>query len=233
MFGVQPMQVAQARIEQFYDNNNNLTVSIEAPDDWNSGTASATVANLDWRGSGLATTTNHGTAFFAMINLPPIANLVLSVGQVTGLLSSYLSQYVSLNSEYEVTFEDGSLGHAYSISVNSQQLSNIQPVLPSIKREFDAVLITTQHSGVKYIIAYATDHGRMSEFENTFKNIFCSVSFKETENPQNDITTCKLSKPSPTSSGPNSSLTTGQSAGASIEEQLNMAREKVRDAQPP
>ena len=67
------MQVAQARIEQFYDNNNNLTVSIEAPDDWNSGTASATIANLDWRGSGLATTTNDGTAFFAMINLPPIA----------------------------------------------------------------------------------------------------------------------------------------------------------------
>ena len=47
------MQVARARIEQFYDNNNNLTVSIEAPDDWNSGTASATIANLDWRGSGL------------------------------------------------------------------------------------------------------------------------------------------------------------------------------------
>ena len=68
MSGVQPMQVARARIEQFYDNNNNLTVSIEAPDDWNSGTASATIANLDWRGSGLATTTNDGTAFFAMIN---------------------------------------------------------------------------------------------------------------------------------------------------------------------
>ena len=233
MSGVQPMQVAQARIEQFYDNNNNLTVSIEAPDDWNSGTASATIANLDWRGSDLATTTNDGTAFFAMINLPPIANLVLSVGQVTGLLSSYLSQYVSLNSEYEVTFEDGSLGHAYSISVNSQQLENIQPMIPSINREFDAVLITTQHSGVTYIIAYATDHGRMSEFENTFKNIFCSVSFTETKTPQNGITTCKLSNPSPTSSGPNSSLTTGQSAGASIEEQLNMAREKVRDAQPP
>ena len=212
------MQVAQARIEQFYDDNNNLTVSIEAPDDWNSGTASATIANLDWRGSGLATTTIDGTAFFAMINLPPIANLVLSVGQLTGLLSSYLSQYVSLNSEYEVTFEDGSHGHAYSISANSQQLGNIQPILPSINREFDAVLITTQHSGVTYIIAYATDHGRMSDFENTFKNIFCSVSFNETENPQNGITTCKLSNQSPTSSGPNSSLTTGQSAGASIEE---------------
>ena len=86
MSGVQPMQVAQARIEQFYDNNNNLTVSIEAPDDWNSGTASATIVNLDWRGSGLATTTIDGTAFFAMINLPPIANLVLPVGQLTGLL---------------------------------------------------------------------------------------------------------------------------------------------------
>ena len=86
MSGVQPIQVAQARIEQFYDNNNNLTVSIEAPDDWNSGTASATIVNLDWRGSGLATTTIDGTAFFAMINLPPIANLVLPVGQLTGLL---------------------------------------------------------------------------------------------------------------------------------------------------
>ena len=64
----------------------------------------------------------------------------------------------------------------------------------------------------------------MSEFENTFKNIFCSVSFKETKNPQNGITTCNLSNPSPTSSGPNSSLT----AGASIEEELNLAREKVR-----
>ena len=225
MSGIQPMQVAQARIEQFYDNNNNLTVSIEAPDDWNSGTASATIANLDWRGSGLATS-NDGTAFFAMINLPPIANLALSVGQLTGLLSSYLSQYVSLNSEYEVTFEDGSGGHAYSISANPQQLSNIQPMIPSIDREFDAVLITTQHSGVKYIIAYATDHGRMSEFENTFKDIFCSISFSETKNPQNG-TTCKLPNPSPTSFGPYSSNTAGQS----IEEQLNIASEKLRAAQ--
>ena len=64
---------------------------------------------------------------------------------------------------------------------------------------------------VTYIIAYATDYGRMSEFENTFKNIFCSVSFNETKNPQNGITTCNLSNPSPTSSGPNSSLTAGQS----------------------
>ncbi|MGA7009343.1 MAG: hypothetical protein WB612_06350 [Nitrososphaeraceae archaeon] len=70
----------------------------------------------------------------------------------------------------------------------------------------------------------------MSEFENTFKNIFCSVSFKETKNPQNGITTCNLSNPSPTS-GPNSSLTAGQSAGASIEEQLKMASEKMRAAQ--
>ena len=103
------MQRAQARIEQFYDDDNNLTVSIEAPDYRNSYTVSVMIANLDWRGSGIATTTNYGMAFFAMINLPPIANLVLSVGQLTGLLSSYLSQYVSLNSEYEVTFEDGSL----------------------------------------------------------------------------------------------------------------------------
>ena len=99
-------------------------------------------------------------------------------------------------------------------------------MLPSINREFDAVLITTQHSGVTYIIAYATDHGRMSEFENTFKNIFCSVSFNETKNPQNGITTCKLSNPSP-ASGPNSSPT----AGASIEEALKMASEKMKAAQ--
>ena len=84
-------------------------------------------------------------------------------------------------------------------------------MIPSINREFDAVLITTQHSGVTYIIVYATDHGRMSEFENIFKNIFCSVSFKETKNLQNGTTTCKLSNASPTASGPYSSLTTGQS----------------------
>ena len=162
-----------------------------------------------------------------MINLPPIANLVLPVGQLTGLLSSYLSQYVSLNSEYEVTFEDGSLGHAYSISANSQQLSNIQPMLPSINREFDAVLITTQHSGVTYIIAYATDHGRMSEFENTFKNIFCSVSFNETKNPQNGILRVSYR----IHHLHHLDLTAHLLPDQSIEEQLNMAREKLKAAQ--
>jgi len=90
-------------------------------------------------------------------------------------------------------------------------------MIPSINREFDAVLITTQHSGVTYIIAYATDRGRMSEFENTFKNIFCSVSFNGTKTPQNGITTCNLSNPSPTSSGPNSSLAANGVNGATAE----------------
>jgi hypothetical protein len=88
-----------------------------------------------------------------------------------------ISNSVSINSEYDVTFNDGSLGHAYSISINSEQLGNIQPILPSLNREFEAVLVTTQKQGVTYIIAYVTDYGKMNEFESTFQNILASVNF--------------------------------------------------------
>ncbi len=45
---------AEARTEQLSDtSNNNLMISMEAPDFWNSGIVSQTVANLDWRLNGL------------------------------------------------------------------------------------------------------------------------------------------------------------------------------------
>jgi hypothetical protein len=42
-FGV---QTVKARTEEFTDSNNNLHVSLQAPDTWNSGTAAATIHNL-------------------------------------------------------------------------------------------------------------------------------------------------------------------------------------------
>lgn len=67
---------AQARSEGFTDTNNNLQVSLEAPDDWNSGMISATIHNLGkWRSYGAAATNDDLSAFFVIINLPSLANL--------------------------------------------------------------------------------------------------------------------------------------------------------------
>jgi hypothetical protein len=76
-----------------------------------------------------------------------------------------------------VKFSDGSSGHAYSISITPEQLSKLQLLLPSINNPLDAVLIITQHQGGTYIIAYATQLGRMDNFIGTFQNILNSVKF--------------------------------------------------------
>lgn len=88
-----------------------------------------------------------------------------------------LSQYITIDNQYDVNFSDGSSGHAYSISVTPDQLSKLQSVLPSINKPLDAVLIITQHQGGTYAIAYATDPGRMGDFIGTFQNILSSLRF--------------------------------------------------------
>ena len=42
---------------------------------------------------------------------------------------------------------------------------------------FDGVLITTKLQGGTYIVMYATERGRMSEFETTLQNMLGSVKF--------------------------------------------------------
>jgi hypothetical protein len=172
-FGI---QVVKARTEEFTDSNNNLHVSLQAPDNWNSGTASATVHNLNWRASGLAATNDDGSAFFVLLSLPPLANMMIPIAEKTGLFSTLLSQYVTLNSQYDVTF-NGYSGHAYSISATSDQLSRLPSFPTSINKEFDAVLITTQQQGSTYLILYATSLGRMGDYQGVFQNILSSVSF--------------------------------------------------------
>jgi hypothetical protein len=178
MLGVHGIQRADARIEEFVDtNNNNLTVSIQAPDSWNSGMASATLHALDWRGYGLATLNDNRTAYFVIVNLPPVANSVVPLGVISGTTTTFLSKYVTIDNQYDVKFSDGSSGHAYSISITPEQLSKLQLLLPSINNPLDAVLIITQHQGGTYIIAYATQLGRMDNFIGTFQNILNSVKF--------------------------------------------------------
>lgn len=170
------VQKVQARIEEFNDTNNNLTVSIQAPDNWNSGIASATMHAINWRGYGLAAVNDNGSALFAIVNLPPVANMV-PLSQITGLINTLLSQYVTIDNQYKVNFTDGSTGYAYSISATPGQLSKIQSIVPSINKPFDAALIITQHHGVSYAIVYATQFGRMGEFLGLFQNILSSVKF--------------------------------------------------------
>src|SRR5919198_937779 len=68
LFGSCMFQIAEARTETFIDsNNNNLKVSIEAPDDWNSGTASAAIHDLNWRAYGLAASNDDLSAFFVIV----------------------------------------------------------------------------------------------------------------------------------------------------------------------
>jgi beta-glucanase (GH16 family) len=157
-----------------------MTVSIQAPDNWNSGAASATIHNLNWRASGLATTNDNASAFFVIVNLPSAASLVVPLGQITGLTTTFLSQYVTVHNQYDLNFSDGSSGHAYSISVTADQLSKLQSFLPSINKQFDAVLILTQHKGSTYVIVYATELGRMGDYIGTFQNILSSVRFSPT-----------------------------------------------------
>ncbi|TLX88144.1 MAG: hypothetical protein E6K94_04360 [Thaumarchaeota archaeon] len=103
---------------------------------------------MDWNA-----VNDDGSAFFAVGNLPSLANFALPLGQKTGLLSLLLSQYVTINREYDMTLSDGSSGHIYSISATADQLHKVN--IP-INQGLEAVLITTHQGGITYVIAYAT-----------------------------------------------------------------------------
>src|SRR5690242_16792411 len=86
-----------ARVEQIADsNNNNLMLSMQAPDDWNSGKLSTTVLSLDWKLNGLFATNyanklfgpaNVPITFFAVLNAPSLVNTAVPVLQKLGLFS--------------------------------------------------------------------------------------------------------------------------------------------------
>ncbi|HEX9318920.1 MAG TPA: signal peptidase I [Nitrososphaeraceae archaeon] len=183
---------SSARTENFVDSNNGLKISIEAPDYWNSGTASATVHNLNWRAYSLAASNDDFSAFFIIVNLPSLANVFVPFGQGTGLLTVFLKQYLSINNEEDINFSDGSSGHAYFITVNSDQLNRLHSILPSLNRGFDAVVITTQQNNGIYVIAYVTDSGKMSKYQRIFDDIFRSVTFQ----PLNKSSTIEQLNPS-------------------------------------
>ena len=173
----QGIQKTDARSEQLVDsNNNNLMINMQAPDNWNSGIVSQTVAKLNWRLNGLTATNNDLSGFFIVVNLPSLANFALPLGQKTGLLSWIISHYATINNESDVTLADGSSGHLYSISVSADQLHRLNA---PIDKGFDGVMITTKQQGKTYIILYAAQHGRMGEFKDTFTNILHSVSFRK------------------------------------------------------
>ena len=63
----------EARTESFVDTTNNLEVSFEAPNYWNSGTLSATIPKLDWKVHDLITASDDATTFFTVTSLPSLA----------------------------------------------------------------------------------------------------------------------------------------------------------------
>jgi len=175
----QGIQRTDARNEQLLDSsNNNLKISMQSPDNWNSGIVSQTVAKLNWRLNGLTATNDDLSGFFIVVNLPSLANFALPLGQKTGLLSWIISHYATINNESDVTLTDGSSGHLYSISVSTDQLHRLNA---PIDKGFDGVMITTKQEGGTYIMLYATQLGRMGEFKDTFTNMLHSVSFKKVD----------------------------------------------------
>ena len=174
---LQGIQRTDARYEHLVDsNNNNLIMNMQAPDNWNSGIVSQTVAKVNWRLNGITATNDDLSGFFIVVNLPSLANFALPLGQKTGLLSWIISHYATINNESEVILADGSSGHLYSISVSSDQLHRLNA---PIDKGFDGVMITTKQQGGSYIILYAAQHGRMGEFKDTFTNMLHSVSFRK------------------------------------------------------
>jgi len=150
--------------------------------DWNSGKLSATVLNLDWKLGGLFATnfanklfgsSDESIAFFAIINAPSLANAAIPLGQKLGLISFALSQFVTINSESDMKLSDGSAAHQYSISASVDQLRKIKA---PIDKALDVVLISTQQHDKTYIIVYATEAGRMGQYQNAFDNILNSVA---------------------------------------------------------
>ena len=104
----QYIQKTDARNEQLVDsNNNNLMINMQAPDNWNSGIVSQTVAKLNWRLNGLTATNDDLSGFFIVVNLPSLANFALPLGQKTGLFSWIISHYATIDNESDVTLTDG------------------------------------------------------------------------------------------------------------------------------
>ena len=174
--------VAYARTEQVLDDsNNNLMISMEAPEDWNSGKLSMTVLNLDWKLNGLFAT-NFATklfgssdvpvAFFAVSNAPSLANAAIPIVQKLGLISFALSQFITIKSESDLTLSDGSPAHLYSISASVEQLQKLKVPLD---KALDVVLISTQQQDKTYIVLYATELGKMAHYQSVFDNMLNSV----------------------------------------------------------
>ena len=169
------LQVAQARNEQIADTtNNNLMLSLTAPDNWNSGIISQTISNLGWRLNGLDAFNGDMSAFFVVVNSPSDTNIVLPLIQKSGILSIILSQFVTIKSEKDITLNDGSEAHLYSIFITPEQLHRLNA---PVNTGFDAILITTKQHDTTYIVAYASQLGRLSEFDSIFQDILNSVKF--------------------------------------------------------
>ena len=174
----------QARTEEVFDSaNGNLGLSLESPSEWTSGQLSGTIVSLDWKLNGLFASNfasklfasqEEPVAFLAIVNAPPLANTAIPLAQTFGLISLALSQYVTINNDYDISLNDGSSGHYYDISVT---LAQLQKVKAPIDRALDVRLITTQQQGKTYIVAYATDMGRMGEYEGIFYNLLSSIRF--------------------------------------------------------
>jgi len=116
----------EGRTEEFNDTNNNLQIDLEVPDYWNSVKLSGKIFNFGWNLSSLAVTDEYLDAFFVVTNLPPEANILLPIGMRTGVLSFLVSQYGIVNKEYNVSFADGSVGYAYDVSINPNQLQRLK-----------------------------------------------------------------------------------------------------------
>ena len=169
------LQVAQARNEQIADTtNNNLMLSLTAPDNWNSGIISQSISDLGWRLNGLDAFNGDMSAFFVVVNSPSDTNIVLPLIQKSGILSIILSQYVTIKSQKDITLNDGSEAHLYSISITPEQLHRLNA---PVNTGFDAILITTKQHDTTYIVAYASQLGRFSEFDSIFQDILNSVKF--------------------------------------------------------
>jgi len=174
---------AFSRTEQITDDSNNgISISFDAPDNLSSGKLSMTVVSLDWRLNGVFATnlatnlldsTDQPVAFFVVINTPSLASFVIPLGQKIGLISLALSQYVTIKNESDMTLSDGSSAHVYFISVSMEQLQKLKA---PIDKPLDLVLITTQQHDKTYIVLYATEKGKMGQYQSAFESMLHSVT---------------------------------------------------------
>jgi hypothetical protein len=156
-------------------------MSVQVPDDWNSGKLSATILNVNWKLNGLFATNfatklfggnDESIALFAVVNAPSLANTAIPIVQKLGLISFPLSQFVTIKSESDLTLSDRSPAHLYSISASADQLRKLKA---PIDKSLDAVLISTQQHDKTYIVLYATESGRMGQYQSVFDNMLNSV----------------------------------------------------------